>query len=320
MGLAEHKGSFLIRTAQKTEELNPEIKECAELDLRRGPCQTTAIIRGTLIRQGRAHPGLPAANLHSPHSAAFEAWLRNYRRRLEELAGSVPGFQERSTHEEQEHHSWRCSFLAISLAGLVFGQQQPPPSPGPSAPPEQPLSTQQLEDLAAPIALYPDTLLSQILVASIYPLEVVEAQQWLQQNLSLTGTKLMNATQHQNWDPSVQALVAFPDVLARLNQDVRWTTDLGNAFLAQQPDVMAAVQRLRARAQANGKLTSTPQEKVTTATENGQSAIQIQPVDPETVYVPDYNPAYVWGPPGYGFYPPLLYPPVDVGFSFFSGN
>ena len=98
----------------------------------------------------------------------------------------------------------------------------------------------------APIALYPDNLLSQILVASTYPLEVVEAQQWLQQNRNLTrGQNLINAAQRQNWDPSIQALVVFPDVLARLNQDIRWTTDLGNAFLAQQPDVMAAVQQMR---------------------------------------------------------------------------
>jgi len=211
--------------------------------------------------------------------------------------------------------------LAVSLTGAAFAQQQqpPPPPPGQPPPPEQTLSPQQLEDLVAPIALYPDTLLSQILVASTYPLEVVEAQQWLQQNNRLTGQQLMDAAQRQNWDPSVQALVAFPDVLARLNQDVRWTTDLGNAFLAQQQDVMAAVQGMRARAEANGKLNSGPQENVTTATQNGQSAIQIEPVNPQTVYIPVYNPAYVWGPPVYGYYPSLFYPPIDVGFSFLPG-
>jgi len=126
-------------------------------------------------------------------------------------------------------------FLAISLGGsLLSQQQQPPPSPGPAGTSDQPLAPQQLEDLVAPIALYPDTLLSEILVASTYPLEVVEAQQWLQQNKNRTGKKLMDEAQHQNWDPGIQALVAFPGVLARLNQDVRWTTDLGNAFLAQQ--------------------------------------------------------------------------------------
>jgi hypothetical protein len=176
-----------------------------------------------------------------------------------------------------------------------------------------------LDDLVAPIALYPDTLLSQILVASTYPLEVVEAQQWLQQNPTLKGQALVDAAQKQNWDPSVQALVVFPDVLARLNQDVRWTTDLGNAFLAQQADVMAAVQRLRFKAQANGKLATTPQDQVNTITQNGQQAIQIQPVDPGVIYVPNYNPEWVWGPPLYGYYPPLFYPPIGVGFGFFPG-
>jgi hypothetical protein len=176
-----------------------------------------------------------------------------------------------------------------------------------------------LEDLVAPIALYPDNLLSQILVASTYPLEVVEAQQWVLQNKNLTGQNLVNAAQRQNWDPSIQALVVFPDVLGRLNQDIRWTTDLGNAFLAQQADVMAAVQQMRARAQANGKLRSGPQENVTTQNQNGQSAIQILPPDPGTVYVPNYNPEWVWGPPPYGIYPPLYYPPLDAGFGFYPG-
>lgn len=210
-------------------------------------------------------------------------------------------------------------FLAIVLGSVLLGQQPPPPPPGGPPPPAQTLPPQQLDDLVAPIALYPDNLLSEILAASTYPLELVEAQQWLQQNRNLKGKKLMEKAQHQNWDPSVQALVAFPDVLARLNQDVRWTTDLGNAFLAQQQDVMAAVQRMRASAQANGKLQSGPQVNVTTAAQNGQTAIQIQPVDPGTVYVPYYNPAWVWGPPVYGYYPPLLYPGLDVGFTFWPG-
>jgi len=217
--------------------------------------------------------------------------------------------------------------LPILLVVATFGQE-PPQATDQGAPPEQPgqvdpaappLSPDQLQNLVAPIALYPDTLLSQILAASTYPIEVVEAQQWLQQNRSLKGQKLMDEAKKQNWDPSVQALVAFPDVLTRLNQDIRWTTDLGNAFLAQQTDVMNAVQQLRAKAQANGKLQSTPQETVTTQTQNGQSAIQILPPNPEVVYVPVYNPAWVWGPPVFGYYPPLFYPGIDVGFSFLPG-
>jgi hypothetical protein len=115
----------------------------------------------------------------------------------------------------------------------------------------------------------------------------------------------------------VQALVVFPDVLTRLNQDIRWTTDLGNAFLAQQADVMAAVQQMRVKAQANGKLQSGPQETVNTVTQNGQSAVQITPTDPGQIYVPNYNPEWVWGPPVYGVYPPWVYPPIDYGFGFF---
>jgi hypothetical protein len=218
--------------------------------------------------------------------------------------------------------------LPIVLAVTLFAQEPPqaPPNesdqgapPGQAPAPAPPLNPQQLQDLVAPIALYPDTLLSQILVASTYPIEVVEAQQWLQQNRNLKGQQLMDAARQQNWDPSVQALVAFPEVLTRLNQDIRWTTDLGNAFLAQQPDVMKAVQQLRASAQANGKLQSTPQETVTTQSENGQSAIDIAPPDPGQIYVPNYNPEYIWGPPPFGYYPPLLYPGIDVGFSFFPG-
>ncbi len=178
------------------------------------------------------------------------------------------------------------------------------------------LAPQQLDNLVAPLALYPDPLLSQVLVAATYPLEVVEANQWLQQNRSLTGTALMDAARQQNWDPSVQALVAFPDVLARMNQDVRWTTDLGNAFLGQQADVMAAVQRLRARAQANGKLRTTPQEVVTTQAQGDQSVIAIQPADPQIIYVPTYDPTYIWGAPAYGYYPGLFYPTYGFGWGF----
>jgi Protein of unknown function (DUF3300) len=216
-------------------------------------------------------------------------------------------------------------FATALLTSQLIGQQPPPPPQGgappadQTGPPPQPLSPPQLETLVAPIALYPDNILSQILVASTYPLEVVEAQQWLLQNKTLTGQALVNAAQRQNWDPSIQGLVVFPDVLARLNQDIRWTTDLGNAFLAQQADVMAAVQQMRARAQANGKLRSGPQENVTTQTQNGQTAIQILPPDPGTVYIPNYDPAWVWGPPVYGVYPPLFYPPFGVGFGFFPG-
>ena len=209
------------------------------------------------------------------------------------------------------------TFFALFVVGIacLCGEDQPPALP----PPNQALSPGQLNDLVAPIALYPDPLLSQIMVASTYPLEVVQAYQWLQRNPGLNGPDLTQAAQQQNWDPSIQALVMFPSVLKRLNDDITWTTNLGNAFLAQQADVMHAVQVMRMKAQANGKLRSTPQETVSTETQNGQTAIAIQPAEPGEVYVPYYNPAWVWGPPVYGYYPPLIYPGLDVGFSFWPG-
>jgi hypothetical protein len=225
--------------------------------------------------------------------------------------------------------------LAVpALAGIIFiltsalltANAQTPPKPDSQvAPPQtQTLTADQLTDLVAPIALYPDGLLSQVLVASTYPLEVVEAQQWLQRNSTLSGTQLTDAAKQQSWDPGVQMLVVFPDVLNRLSQDIRWTTDLGNAFLAQQTDVMAAVQRLRSSAQANGRLTSTPQQTVSAETQGGQPAIVIQPADPDVIYVPVYDPAFVWGPPVWGYYPSLYYPAfgfgwgpaIDIGFCF----
>lgn len=206
----------------------------------------------------------------------------------------------------------------LLMAGTVaFAQAPAPPPAQPQGQQAQALPPQQLDNLVAPIALYPDPLLGQVLAASTYPVELVEAQQWLQANSNLHGQELVDAAKQQTWDASVQALVAMPDVLSRLNQDIHWTTDLGNAFLAQPADVMAAVQRLRARAQSNGKLQSNQQETVTTETQNGQQAIEIQPADPQVIYVPNYDPAYVWGPPVWGAYPSLYYP--AYGFGWYPG-
>src|ERR1039458_21834 len=214
-----------------------------------------------------------------------------------------------------------CLVCVPLLAGGLMVAQQPAP---PKQAPAQLLSPDQLDTLVAPVALYPDALLSQVLVAATYPLEIVEAGQWLQQNRNLQGPQLVDAARQQNWDASVQALVAFPDVVPTLNQDLQWTTALGDAFLAQQSDVMAAVQRMRARAQANGRLSTTAQQTVTTETQGGQTAIDIAPADPQEMYVPEYDPAYVWGPPALGYYPPLsyggygfgFYPGIDMGFCF----
>src|SRR5215831_9701038 len=204
--------------------------------------------------------------------------------------------------------------IAFILTGAPFAARAQTPPAGPQAASQtQTFSADQLDNLVAPIALYPDPLLSQVLVASTYPLEIVEAQQWLQQNSTLRGAQLADAAKTQSWDPSVQALVAFPDVLKLLNQDVRWTTDLGNAFLAQQSDVMTAVQRMRASAKASGHLNSTAQQTVNTEMQNGQQAITIQPANPDAVYVPSYDPSYVWGAPAYGYYPALSYPSYGFG-------
>jgi hypothetical protein len=203
----------------------------------------------------------------------------------------------------------------LFLTGAFVTAQEPAQGP----PPAQAMSPEQLDNLVAPIALYPDRLLSQVLVAATYPLEVVEAAQWLQQNRNLRGRELVDAAREQNWDASIQALVVFPDVLNRLNSDIRWTTDLGNAFLAQQADVMNAVQSMRAQARAAGKLNSNPQERVTTQAQGDRTVIEIQPANPEVVYVPTYNPEYIWGPPVYGYYPPLYYPGFDYGFGFGPG-
>lgn len=203
--------------------------------------------------------------------------------------------------------------VPLLAVGPLVAQQ--PAAPAQAA--AQLLSPDQLDTLVAPVALYPDALLSQVLVAATYPLEIVEAGQWMQQNRNLQGPQLVDAARQQNWDASVQALVAFPNVLVTMNQDVHWTTALGNALLAQQSDVMAAVQRMRARAQANGRLSSTAQQTVTTETQGRQAAIDIAPADPRVIYVPEYDPAYVWGPPAWGYYPPLYY--GGYGFGFYPG-
>ena len=181
------------------------------------------------------------------------------------------------------------------------------------------LSPEQLDNLVAPVALYPDPLLSQVLAASTYPREIADAQQWLVQSSYLQGTQLLDAARQQNWDPSVQALVAFPDAVRLLASDIRWTTDLGNAFLSQEADVMGAIQRMRARARATGRLNSTPQQVVTMQAQDGQNAIEIQPADPQVIYVPIYSPSYVWGRPVWDGYYDMWYP-SSFGWGFGYGR
>jgi hypothetical protein len=171
-----------------------------------------------------------------------------------------------------------------------------------------------LDSLVAPIALYPDPLLAQVLAASTYPLEVVQAQRWLKSNTTLKGEELTKAAAKQPWEASVQALVAFPDALKFLDDNIQWTTDLGNAFLDQQMDVMNAVQRMRKKAKDGGKLESSKEQKVEVKTVEQKTVIEIQPSNPEVIYVPSYNPTVVYGPPPVAYYPypPVVYPPPPV--------
>ena len=207
-----------------------------------------------------------------------------------------------------------ASVLCLTLA-MQAPAQVPPPSPTPSsaATPSgetKAFSQQELEQLLAPIALYPDALLAQILMASTYPLEIALAQQWVKANPSLKGKALEDALQNQPWDPAVKSLCVFPQVLTKMSEKLDWTQKLGDAFLAQQQDVMAIVQALRRKALAEGALKDSKEQKVITETENNITIIKIEPADPEVVYVPVYDPSIVYGTWPYPAYPPYYwYPP-----------
>jgi Protein of unknown function (DUF3300) len=187
------------------------------------------------------------------------------------------------------------------------------PSPrGTQRPPQEQtakIAPDQLDSLVAPIALYPDPLLAQTLAASTYPLELIQLQQWLAKNSGLKDKALADAVAKQPWDPSIQAMAGLPDVVKRLADDIQWTTDLGNAFLAQESDVMDAVQRMRKKAQDKGNLKSTEQQKVETRVVENKSVIVVEQANPQVVYVPSYDPVVVYGAPVYP-YPPIYYPPA----------
>jgi hypothetical protein len=181
---------------------------------------------------------------------------------------------------------------------------------------DQTLSQAQIQQLVAPIALYPDALLTQVLMASTYPLEVVEAARWSRDNPTMKGPALETAMQAQSWDPSIKALTSVPQTLQMMNDKLNWTQQLGDAFLAQQQSVLDAVQTLRAEAQAAGNLQSTPQQVVTTAPPPAgqidttvQQPIVIEPVNPDVYYVPVYNPAIVYGAWDYPAYQPFYWSP-----------
>jgi hypothetical protein len=159
---------------------------------------------------------------------------------------------------------------------------------------------EELDQMLAPIALYPDDLLTQILMASTYPLEIVQAARFTKQNKNLKGDALTEALEKQDWDPSVKSLVNFPDVLDQMNEKLEWTQKLGDAFLAQEKQVMDTIQKLRKKAQEAGNLKDNPQQKVVVE----QETIVIQSANPEVIYVPSYNPAVVYGAWWWPAFPP----------------
>ncbi len=163
-----------------------------------------------------------------------------------------------------------CAVLLVPGGTVALTQQA-------QQPPAAKIPDDQLDSLVAPIALYPDPLLSQTLVASTYPLEIIQLQQWMEKNKGLKDKALTDAASKQPWDASIQAMVVLPDVVNRLANDIQWTTDLGNAFLAQQSDVMDAVQRMRKKAQGTGALTSNEQQKVETKVVENKTVVVVEP-------------------------------------------
>jgi Protein of unknown function (DUF3300) len=199
--------------------------------------------------------------------------------------------------------------LAIMVASVIgAAAQQPVASPPPSSQPDQALlKPEQLEALVAPIALYPDALLANMLAAATYPLEVVEADRWAKENKNLKGDALATEASKKGWDDSVKALTATPSVLDMMSDKLDWTKSLGDAMLAQQADLMDAIQRLREKARANNKLSSNKQQTVTVKQQENKQVIVIEPTDPSTMYVPYYEPATVYGAWPYADYPPYYF-------------
>ncbi len=202
----------------------------------------------------------------------------------------------------------RTVFSIIGLIFLLFVSQPAGALAQEEAAPSPSFSKAQLTQMLAPIALYPDDVLSQILMASTYPIEVIEANRWLRDHQDLQGDSLDQALQDKDWDPSVKSLCHFPNVLTMMSDKIAETTNLGNAFLSQQDEVMDVVQELRSKAFEQGNLSSNQKEKV--IVEN--QTIIIKPVNPEVIYIPYYNPTYVYGSWWYPDYPPYYWGPANV--------
>jgi len=213
--------------------------------------------------------------------------------------------------------------VTVFIAGTAaIGQSPAPATAAPTAESAvsktPPFKKEELEAIVAPIALYPDALLAQIFMASTYPLEIVEAARWSKANPSVKGDAVAGAVQSQTWDPSVKSLCAFPTVLEKMNEKIDWTQKLGDAFLAQQKEVMQAVQILRDKAKATGNLKSTKEvtvkEEPAPAGAATPQTIIIESPDPEVVYVPTYNTSVVYGAWGYPYYPPYSYYPPGYAY------
>jgi len=197
----------------------------------------------------------------------------------------------------------RILLLAISMAAVALDALRASAQND-----KQPFKPEELDQMLAPIALYPDALLSQILMAASYPLEVVEAARWSKANPSLKGDAAVAAVNDKTWDVSVKSLVAFPDVLAQMNEHLDWTQKLGDAMISQEADVADSIQRLRAKASAAGNLQTTPQQTVTTQGSGDNVQYIIQPTNPEVIYAPSYDPSWAYGSWPYPAYPPVYYP------------
>ena len=210
------------------------------------------------------------------------------------------------------------TLLLLLVPAIATAQTLSPPA---QASGDQLLKPEQLAALVSPIALYPDSLLSTVLMASTYPLEIVQAERWLTKNKTLSADALKAAVDKQAWDDSVKALIATPSVLAMMNSEIDWTQKLGDAVLAQQTDLMDAIQRLRLRAQENGKLTTTREQKVTVEQQDNRQTVAIEQASDDTIYVPAYDPNVVYGAWPYADYPPYYwgypsdwgYPAIDAG-------
>jgi uncharacterized membrane protein YgcG len=211
----------------------------------------------------------------------------------------------------------RFILVQVMALSLILLMAVPPALFAQDAGGNQAFKQEELEQILAPIALYPDALLTQVLMASTYPLDIVQADRWVKQNKDMKGDALAKALEAQTWDPSVKSLVNFPQVLAMMSEKIDWTQKLGNAFLAQQKDVMDTVQDLRAKARAAGNLKTTKEQTVIVEKET----IIIQPASTQVIYVPAYNPTVVYGTWAYPAYPPYpVYPPGYVaGAAFVTG-